>query len=86
MQHWGDCEWKPAEEGRHKFPLWVTLVAILICLIPIANVIIAFGVLLLYIIQSCDESNNDGLKLIDQRYVLGGKFFGSIKKLLNKRV
>ena len=49
-------EWElEGDRKRHKFPLWVTLVAILICLIPVVNVILAFVAIIYYIKQLTPE-------------------------------
>ena len=85
--YWKNYEWElEGDRKRHKFPLWVTLVAILICLIPVVNVILAFAAIIYYIIQSYSPDDNDGHDLEIHRYILGGKIFDPLQKLLTKGI
>lgn len=85
--YWKNYKWEPeGDRKRHKFPLYVTLVAILICLIPVINVSLAFFAIVFYINQSRSPDDNDGYDLEIHRYVLGGKIFDLLKKLLTKGI
>lgn len=84
--YWKNYEWESESDKRHKFPLWATLIAVLVCLIPVVNVILAFAAIIYYIIQSLSPDDDDGYDLEIHRYVLGGKFFKFIKDLLTKDI
>lgn len=86
ISYWKYYNWVDKGEGRHKFPLWLFIVALMVAAFPILNIIAIIAAIAAYSIQAMRRDYADGVELEDYRYVLRGKVINWIIKLFTKKI
>lgn len=82
---WNKCPWVSTNE-RHKYPLWLILIALAVSFIPIINVITIAATLATYFIQMKGKLGSESSDLEDERIVVRVRWLNWLGKLLSVRV
>lgn len=85
FERWNKCPWVSTNK-RHKFPLWLILIALTISFVPYIKVVAVAFALTMYFIQMKGELGNEGTDLEDERIVVRVRWLNWLSKLLSVRV
>lgn len=70
IEHWDHYSWVNDGNERAKVPLWMVIVATIICFIPVINIIVSVIMIIAYCMQLSGNSFNNGWDKVDTRIVL----------------
>lgn len=85
IEHWDHYPWVNDGNERVKVPLWIVIIAMIICFIPVINIVVSIIAIIAYYIQYSGECSNNGWEKVDTRIVLRAPYLMWFK-WLNKEI